>query len=120
LHGGVVQPDVGDVEAGEDAVWRRFPSDAEQDGLVAEGFFAIGGPCAFSDEFVDAEAFTTAPDARGGIEGHFLFRGLGIAALLRFAGGDDEACFVLEVHFFELPDNPSRWQWLGSSSRSRT
>jgi hypothetical protein len=43
LHRGVVQPDVGDVEAGEDAVGRGFPGDAEQHGWSPRDFFPSAG-----------------------------------------------------------------------------
>ena len=104
LHRGVVEPDVGEVKAGEDAIGGGLPSDAELDRLVAEGFFAIGGPGAFGDEFLNAEAFTATPDASGGIEGQFFFGGFGVAAFLWLKGGDDHACVAFDLHFLELPD----------------
>jgi hypothetical protein len=105
LHRGVVQPDVGDVKAGEDAVGRGFPGDAEQHGLASEGFFPFRRPGAFGDEFLDAEAFASAPDAGGGIEGQ-LFLGLWRRRLASVRGGDDHAFVVFDLHFLELPDQP--------------
>ena len=103
LHRGVVQPNVGDVEAGEHAAGRGFPGDAEHDGLAAESLFPFGGPGAIFDQVLDAQAFATSPDAGGRIEGECFFGGLSVSALFPFTAGDDRSLVVADLHLFELP-----------------
>ncbi len=109
LDRGVVQPDVRDVEAGENASQPiprcGLPSHPEQNGLPTEGFFPAGGPRAFGDQVRDYDALAAAPDAGSGVEGQIFLAGLAASACLRFAAGDDHPLVVLEFHFFELPDH---------------
>jgi hypothetical protein len=59
---------------------------------------------ALGDQVLDAEAFATAPDAGGGIEGQRFVARLLVGSLLGFATGEDRSFVVFDLQFLELPD----------------
>ena len=97
LQRGIIQPDVRDMQAEEDAVGAGLPGEAEVERLTIERLLAFG------DEVGDRQGFAATPDAGGGVEGQFLFGGLTIAALLGLERGDDGRGRLLEVEAFEFP-----------------
>jgi hypothetical protein len=97
LQGGVIQPDVGDVQTEEDAIRARFPGEAESHGLAIERFLSFG------DEIGDGEGFAATPDTGGVIERQFLFGSLGIAVLFWFECGENGCGRLLKVRPFEFP-----------------
>ena len=104
LHRSLIQPDVRDVEPNEHAARRGMPGESEQDGLAFERFLPAGRPDAIGDQVCEPEAFATAPDSCGGIEGHRLFAPLVVSAFLWFEAGNDRALGFLEVQFLQFPD----------------
>ena len=103
LHGDVIHPDVGNMKLHKDPVGSGFPGDAQQGGLIVEGFLAVGRPDLFRDEILNIQSFSTAPESGGGIEGQCFRMGLATAGS-RFASGGDGSGVGFHLHFFKFPN----------------
>ena len=72
--------------------------------MSAEILLAAGWPRFFGDQVRDANAFATAPNAGGGVEGQLFVLEFTFAVGLRCPARRDLPGLVLEFHFFQLPD----------------